>query len=265
MSAERAYIIACLERTGSNLLCGALRATRRLGDPDEWLGQSRLHNRLVAAGLNAAGSTKAHPRPRDFAQYVAMLGSSTSSGGVFGAKVHWYQLSAAVANGWVRGLWEVVPPSARGRMAVVRLRRVDRVAQAVSIHIAQTTGMYVLPADGSRPGSVHHDKPYWAERRAADVNDELSQIVTSIDRAEEAWDENLAGLDVPILSIDYESLVADYVTVVRRVVDFVGGGDISASDVPPPSTLRQANEVNMRLAANYCKQLHLPQAPPWAR
>ena len=78
MSAERAYIIACLERTGSNLLCGALRATRRLGDPDEWLGQSRLHNRLVAAGLNAAGSTKAHPRPRDFAQYVATGGAATA-------------------------------------------------------------------------------------------------------------------------------------------------------------------------------------------
>jgi LPS sulfotransferase NodH len=194
---------------------------------------------------------------RCFAEYVAMLGSSTSNGGVFGAKVHWYQLSTAMADGWVRGLTEVVPPSARRRMTVVRLRRVDRVAQAVSIYLAQKTGIYVLATDGSRHDPVQHDKPYWGEHATTSVNDELSRIAASIERAEAAWDEHLERLDVPVLSIEYEGLVADYATVVREVLGFVGGGDIGASDVPPPSTLRQANEVNVRLAANYHKHLHL--------
>lgn len=257
MSAETAYIVACLERTGSNLLCRALRDTGRLGDPDEWLGRSKLHDRLVAAGLNASGSTSAYPQPRDFAEYVAMLGSSTTSCGVFGVKVHWYQMSAAMADGWVRGLPDVVPSTARGQMTVVRLRRADRVAQAVSIYLAQQTGIYVLPADGSRHNPVRHERPYWGEQAAADVNGELSQIMASIHQSEQAWDEHLTRLDVPVLSVEYESIVADYVTTVREVVDFVGGGDIGESDVPRPSTLRQANELNDRLAANYREHVRL--------
>lgn len=255
MGANRAYILACLERTGSNLLCAALEATRSLGEPDEWLGRSRLHARLSSMGLNDPTSTTEAPRPRDFPEYVRALDTATSRRGVFGVKVHWYQFAAAVAAGWIDDLLDIVPEQARDHTLVIRLRRRNHAAQAVSTLRAQVFGVYVRPIDARAAEPVHHTTPYWAGREEGDdpvsVNAELDRIVRTIEEHEASWDAVLDGLDLPTTTVTYEALASDYQAVAREVIEFVGGRPWPAAGVVPPRTLKQADEVSARLLEEY--------------
>jgi len=252
--ARTAYVIACQERTGSNLLCGAFSGTRSLGEPDEWIGRSRLHDRLVRLGLAAPESTVEAPQPRDFAAYIAALDATTVQRDVFGTKVHWYQLAAALDDGWVTGLADLVPARARGHVAVIRLRRRDRAAQAVSVLRAQQTGVYVAPVGGSVHEQVRHRAPYWADDPAAGpegVYTELDRIVETLTRHDAAWDSFLAPLELPTLELVYEDLVDDYAGQSRRAIDFVSGESAWTLPVVPPRTIKQADGESAALVERY--------------
>ncbi|ADG76459.1 Stf0 sulfotransferase [Cellulomonas flavigena DSM 20109] len=245
-----AYVVACQERTGSNLLCGALSAQGGLGAPDEWLGRSRLHQRLVDSGTAAPSSTPGAPRPGDLDAYVDAMAARTAPGAVFGAKVHWYQLAAALDDGWLDDVRGAVPRAARSDAVVVRLRRRDRVAQAVSMLRAQATGTYVAPADGSAVDEVRHPEPYWATG-GGDPLEEIERVVGTIDAHDARWSQHLAALDVPVLEVDYEWLTADYDATVRDVLAFLDHPLPATAAVPEPRTARQADARSAELIEAY--------------
>jgi LPS sulfotransferase NodH len=249
-----AYVIACLERTGSNLLCGALRATGRLGDPDEWFGRSKLHSRMDALGQAHPNSTAQVPKPRDFACYVEALGAQTMTGPVFGLKLHWYQYVWVTGHRWASSLYEMVPKEARANLKVVRIRRDDLVAQAISIFRANKTGIYVRPADGSAVAPVHHAAPYWnqgSDNSSDDANRELDEIISTIRHHNALWDAQVHELGVPVIETTYEMLATGYESEVRRVMSFIAGHSSADLPVVPPTTLKQADLASEELGATY--------------
>lgn len=254
MGATRAYIVVCLERTDSNLLGAALAATGFLGEPDEWLGRSRLHTRLRSMGLADPRSTTEEPWPRSFSEYIRALDLTTTRQGIFGVKLHYYQYAAAVTAGWVGDLLDVVPESARDNTVVIRLRRRDHAAQAVSTLRAQVSGVYVRPVGEPAVEPVRHFRPYWVEQEVADaggVHAELDRIVRVIEQHEAAWDSLLGRIGLSTMDVDYETLASDYVEVARKAIEFVGERSWRAEDVVPPRTLQQADETSARMLDDY--------------
>ena len=199
-------------------------------------------------GTAAPSSTPGAPWPADLDAYVDAMAARTAAGVVFGAKVHWYQLAAALEDGWLDDVRGVVPRAARCDAVVVRLRRRDRVAQAVSVLRAQATGTYVVPADGSAVDEVRHPEPYWAAG-GGDPLEEIERVIGTIDEHDARWSQHLATLDVPVLEVDYESLTADYEGTVREVLTFLGQPVPAA--VPAPRTTRQADARSAELADAY--------------
>ncbi len=75
----RGYLICCIERTGSNLLTGALTRTGLAGSPREYFNQSDLNKPWMREILGDADLIGGLPR---------ILAAGTTPNGVFGAKIH---------------------------------------------------------------------------------------------------------------------------------------------------------------------------------
>jgi LPS sulfotransferase NodH len=247
----RGYVICTTPRTGSNLLSDVL-VQSGAGLPDEWLDETYLHARLVDAAAAAAASTPSHPRCADPSRYLDVLFQRTATT-TFGIKVHRHQLEAAPDLGLGR------PLDALARrcdpLVLVHLRRRDEIAQAVSGHLASTSGRYfdlgpdaTPPTPGDHwagPGAlggartttaVPYDRAAIDERRAR------------IRRAEAAWLRDLAVVGGPHLTIEYETLARDPVGAARPLLDLLGLA-------PPtrfrPTFRRQAGPINEEMAGRY--------------
>jgi trehalose 2-sulfotransferase len=234
-SVQRSYMMATLERTGSTLLADAIMRTGVAGHPDEWFGFSKL--RVFASGpQNVSGdSHRGNPGIADFRSYVSEIAArKTSSNGMFGVKVHWYQFERLLAQGWVRTPEDLfpseTPPATR---SVISLTRDDARRQAISIYRAEQTGIYVLHEAGEAPVS-RGELPVWEPEPCDETFRELDYILGSIRRHQQAWDAWFSVTDIPVLRLRYEDLITDYQASVRRAIMHVTGSKEPLKDVPEP-------------------------------
>jgi trehalose 2-sulfotransferase len=146
MSLRDAIVICASPRTGSGLLCSALWSTGLCGRPDEYLGLATRRDYEVLWGCRD---------DQEYAERVMSYG--TTSNGVFGIKVHAQQLRFAS--------WLVDDALGLGALAervhFCRLRRRDKVRQAVSAYVAGYTGRYAQRQPHAIPhtGRVPFDYP----------------------------------------------------------------------------------------------------------
>ena len=223
---KRAYLILSLERTGSGLLCDALRRTGRLGTPSELFGADALH--------------PATPFP----DYVDRIARQTTSGGVFGAKVHRNQYRELERAGNVTSPLDLVPTHCRRDARMVLLRREDRERQAISILLARGTGVWALADGDDTPVTLPAD-PHWLSRlheTPDDLSATLDEITATILDEARAWQDWLELANPDALHITYENLVDDYAATVVRVARHVAGVTLNPEDVPPARSRKQGDE-----------------------
>lgn len=177
-------MVCATARTGSTWLGHEL-AYRGYGVPDEYLNP------------NFVGRVK--DVDRHLAEVVARRTGPT---GVFAIEVFPWHLGSASID--VKQLLDKLP----GEKRVVWLRRRDKAAQAVSLHFAQTTGVWQYEhIDPSRP-----PPPYSAGR----INAALSRVR----RQEDKIAEMLSGIET--LLVDYEDMRQDMTRIVLRIGGFLG-------------------------------------------
>jgi LPS sulfotransferase NodH len=255
------YLVLGTPRAGTNLLSHALHVTGQAGDPDEWYGPSRLHDRLRSWGLADPRSRPAAPRATDWPAYQRRLADLTANGGRFGVKVFHYHVEWLFRSGQLRCPVELLPPEFRGDVRVIMISRRDVVAQAVSMAIASRTGIYAhLP--GVEPVRVPTTLAWWRDEApplapegrplTADAFDpaEIHQIVTGIRRQHAAWTGWLAGTRLPRLDVTYEDLVVRRESVLQSVFGLLGIS-VRAAGLPAPDLRRQASALNRELIEAY--------------
>ena len=231
------YIVWHTQRTGSTLLCTTLDATNVAGHPDEWPEEKLRHSRDSVTTI------------RD-----ALWSRQSTSNGVLGVKWSYHQPSI---DDFCRmfchdgpGGWEAVFPGCRH---IVMTRR-NKIRLAVSWWKAICGGRY----HQSRSGAPLP----WQDRLTAEPDDlvdaydfaAIKRLVFEVVEREAALQELLSELEVSPLSVTYEDFIADYEQTIRRVLAFLGLGQL-VSEVPPPLLARTSDDVNDRWVTRFLSDL----------
>jgi LPS sulfotransferase NodH len=239
---DEVYLVATTPRTGSTLLCEALRDTHRLGVPFEYFNPETMRRFAARIGV---------PRPRPRARlaqlrrrmhhhpasrrptswltegsvrsYVRWLTTHrTSATGSFASKVHRDELDHLTTGAGV-DVFELLRPR-----RVVWLRRADSTRQAISLYRARATSVW-HSTDGpvGRP-----DPPFDAEG--------LRATIAEVEADDARWAQELASRALPVHQITYEELVVDQEAVLAECFTFLGA---PGTPVPASRLERVADEV----------------------
>lgn len=244
---QRVVLIAATPRSGSTLLARGLAATGLVGNPLEHLNRGLIvplegppWRHLGLRLRRPLGRLRrwVRPDPRravlrldraSVESHLAQVAAEhTGPDGTFASKVMWAQLDQVL-------LGQGLDVDAWGAPVTwVRIRRGDRVAQAVSWVLAASTDRWSAQ-DPTRP------PPPFDAARIADRKAEL-------DRQERSWDRYFAERWIVPYEVTYEDLDAHYPTTLAALLSHLGHPDAA---VPPRQLQRQADSVNAAWIARY--------------
>jgi LPS sulfotransferase NodH len=236
----RSYLVCATPRSGSTLVCQALRDTGVAGRPEEYFealehsGQPRrpeeyfdgVEDPSILNQLSRVGDT-AQPRARssvwDRTSYDRYLDwtfeQGTTPNGVFGAKLMWGYLGDFVSL--VRSIPEYrdlplaeLLPAVFPDLTFVRVLRANKVRQAVSLWKAIQTATW-------RQQGHDDADPEQAPTLRFNYN-AISHLLTQILRDEARWDAFFEHVRIKPVLVLYENFAADYETSTVNVLDRLG-------------------------------------------
>jgi LPS sulfotransferase NodH len=224
MHPPQLWLLASTPRTGSTLLGQALASTGLVGEAREWLNPMQLrdwglragrqHLRLIRGPLLALLGRRWSREGLE--AHLAEIAARRSQGGWMGLKLHWHHAERLPG-----------PPLELLRPArILRIRREDRLGQAISWARAQQTGQW---SSAQRPDLP----PLYSRRR-------IQHCLDQIGAAEAGWDGALEGRAV--LELRYEVLQADLPGVVALALRHLGlpAGPAAA----PPRLAKQRDALS---------------------
>jgi trehalose 2-sulfotransferase len=219
-----AYIVASTPRTGSNLLCEGLAATRVAGRPQEFFAPDFRGVWQEHWGLDDS------VEPQEY--LATALRHGTSENGVVAFKIQWMHVPplAAELDLPVADVLSAVLPGA----AFVNTVRRDRLGQALSWFRAIATREWSRLHDSAAPPAPALDA------------DAVRYLESHIAWQQTAWTDFFQRLGVVPFTVEYEALDCDYHGQIRRVLEFLGLDPCRADVIPPPRLARQADDVTAR-------------------
>ena len=227
---ERVYTLATVPRTGSTYVSHILWRSGCLGAPLEYLNF-----------LPGSPYAMAHQRPDEQAAlWRSILHRRTSPDGVFGVKCFSLQLRELQRDN-PSLLLEVFATIFRpGRKAsVVRLKRRDTVAHAISYARAALSGVWRKEQEPSGGASVEY---------SAQAIDEARQLLA---KQEADWDMLLREVGVEPLTLWYEDAVERPEETVASVARFLNVELNPTAQVAIPQVQKQAAEPSKLWAERY--------------
>ena len=202
---KTSYAVLTTPRSGSTYFCDLLSSTEVAGYPIEHL---RLANQELA--LNC-----------DFDYFKLLFNlmqHRVSNNGVFGTKIiSHFLFELRKAKPQFRNIFQLIDK-------YILLVRKDKVAQAVSLVIAQKTAVWHLQKNSGREDSG--DRTYKSSLEKIIINDELLAEVKQkhqfIQNQENRLRHMLEVNQIQPLEITYESIVEDAQMQVSKVLNFIG-------------------------------------------
>jgi LPS sulfotransferase NodH len=180
--APRGYAICAEPRSGSSLLCAALRSTGVLGQPREYLGMARF------------ALLEKEPELLD-----RLLQEASTPNRVYGLKVMASHFDIAAGSNWASRLPE---------LQFIHIERRDLLGQAISWLRAEQTGQFHSRDPGS--GTAHYDG-----RR-------IAGMVRRLGVSQLRWRLYFARNGISPLLLTYEEFADDLGGAARRVAAHVG-------------------------------------------
>ncbi len=240
----RSYLICSTPRSGSNLLCEALKNTKLAGRP---------HQYFWAPNMQKWAEKYALSPETDFAGYTTGIVERTiTSNGVFGVKSMWDFLLAfekrlratpefAGFDGPLHELLAAVFP----KLKYVHIIRRDKVLQAVSLVRAVQSDLWTSQQQDARaPKAELHFDP------AA-----IQAMLRDLDEAEAGWASLFQSAGVQPHLVTYEELAANYESTAIAVLEYL------EIQLPPNLTFKerklqkQGDALNAQWAAEF-RALH---------
>lgn len=244
VSPAATYIICTNPRSGSWLLCKGLASTGLAGDPREWFN-------IMEEQRHRARWRMDHSTDLSFGAYFGLAkAESTTSNGVSGIKLHYYQLAelskkiAAIES--LGGLTDAqLMSSAFPNAKFLWLTRRDKARQAISLQIASSRQEWwaiagVATKEREQENADSKFDPQAIARREA--------ILTGHDAK---WQSLFHDNRIEPLVVYYEDLVADYPGAIRGVLKWLGAPDADAVAVPPSRLKRQSDARNEEWLTRY--------------
>lgn len=238
----KSYILIGVQRSGSTLLCEALRASQFAGYPTEIFYNTWLGGYTKFAGLPPSIAADASPEERR-ASFDHIVKVSTTANGVFGTNLMWsyWQETMRLLRTMpgcrieddVQLLRHLLPD-----LRFVRISRRDRVAQAVSWSKAEQTGRFSSTQAGRPDARPRYDAEHIGRHHRFICN------------CEAQWDGFLRDHGLDPLHVYYEDLIADYQGTMRAVLDAIGVTAPPGFEFAVPLQ-RQADTINAEWAARF--------------
>lgn len=225
------YAILSAPRSGSTLLARELFRTGVAGDPHEYLNPM-----AIAAYQAASGATRV-----TLPEYLGDIESRrTSPNGCFGIKAHYFHLSRLGDTDESRR--RIVEEFLRKQDRRILITRRDKLAQAVSYHLAKCSGRWTSEHEkylGPQPAAAWEFDPV-----------DLGQCLTRMIEDEEGWRRSLAATGLPFIEIVFEDFLASYRETLERVGSYLGI-DFGESPLEPaltPTTDARATDLRERFS-----------------
>ncbi len=233
MRPRTSYLICATQRSGSTLLCEALRNTGLAGWPEEYF---QIHKKSGSIrrpedyfkGLNAAdmmsylndSSPPSLPLPQaegqSYADFLAeVLKCGTTPNGVFGAKIMW-----AYFGGFISKLREIphyremkgndLLSAVFPNLHYIWLTRQDKVRQAVSLWKALQTWVWRQETDTPQPSK----EPLFHFTA-------IDHLIQQIEADEKAWRGYFKKHHIQPYTVVYEQLVSAYEETALDILRFL--------------------------------------------
>ena len=186
--ADRGYMICATPRSGSGYLCDLLVSTKMLGNPLEY--------------FNTKGRRLSDPGyPGNPAAQLEIVRSRGATGnGIYGVKVLVLQLKRLEGR--------IDPFRDLPKLSFIRLRRRDRLGQAISLARAMQTQQFAA----SQPESAA--ATYDAAR--------IRRCLRSLEQQEALWDDILRRLSATPLQLIYEDVLQDPQQSIDQIASAMG-------------------------------------------
>lgn len=224
-------MVCAIARTGSNLFCDGLHATRRAGRGQQYFLPKFEAELSERHGLDAE---------KDFAGYVkGMVESAAFGNRVFSFKIMgWYlhdfikRLRDTGAFGTSGDSDLAVLENAFPKLQFVQILRRNKLQQAISKARAMQTGLWKIQ-EGNE-----------AKREPKFDADLIRQCLEDIRKQEVVWTDFFARENVSPFPVWYEELCTNYEAVIRSVLDFLKIKLPRGTEIKPPRTVRQSDEIS---------------------
>jgi trehalose 2-sulfotransferase len=266
------YLICSTPRSGTTLLCEALRNTGVAGQPEEyfqeWIGTGTLrgpHDYFADAGPEllelvsaCAAPVESFPLvdPSRFETWAGyfdwVMAHGTTANGLFGAKVMW-----AYLPGLLNRLAAHVPGCAAARDGVelldralpdlryVFVTREHKAAQAVSLWRALQTWRW----RGTDPGGREEQRTLCFSFEAID------HLVNQLTEDEGSWRDWFERHGIEPLTVVYEDLAAACEETTRSILRHVGVPPQLELRLGKPRIPRQADDLSREWVDRYTAEL----------
>lgn len=206
MNPTISYLICATNRSGSFLLCEALKNTGIAGYPEEyfWRGDEPFW--------------KERWKVSDYGDYLRKaIEQGTTSNGVFGAKVMWGYFDEFIGKLRQIPAYEQIDPSALlfqvfPNLHYIQIIRRDKVRQAISFWRAIETNIW---------GWTEDKKPV-PEKEASFNYEAIRNLEQEIIAHEAAWKNYFEMCHVEPYVVVYEEFVPRYEETAREVLRFLG-------------------------------------------
>jgi LPS sulfotransferase NodH len=224
---RKSYIVASSYRCGSTFFCSELWRTGVLGAPAEYvnIGAGRQLRDVMMNRLQAASA-------EDY--FEKLLACRTARNGVFGMKVHFHHFEPALS--WYPSITKVLSP-----VTYIYLNRRDKLAQAVSMAKAMQTDAWTS-MDGVPEIILRYDEAF------------ITQCLEDIQQQRLGWLRWFEMNNITPFVVNYEDLVADKASVIRRIVELFDVANDEPEEVRLPVTQKQGDGTNIEWAARFRRE-----------
>lgn len=216
----KTIIIASSPRSGSHMLGHAMSATGAMGVPYEYCqpGNLKRWSRLTGK-RDTRGVLK------------AIMARRTTKNGVFSIKFHANQLRAI---GGMDGALKFFP-----NPHFVKIYRSNLLKQAVSMSIAQQTGVWISgqESNGRTPEYSHEA-----------IAGNLSKLAAMVDK----WDRDISAAGLPSVGFEYQEVARSTPDVLARIAEHCGIEDYAQVESPP--TKKLGGQRNAEWAARFAAE-----------
>jgi LPS sulfotransferase NodH len=227
---DKIYVLASVPRSGSTYLSHLLWRTGCLGAPLEYL------NFLPGGHYGFASNSPS----KQIEIWHSVLHRRTSPNGVFGIKCFPLLISLLFRSNpqlYREATSMLMPPDRSAR--VVRLRRRDRLAHAISFARATRSGIWRQEQEPPEGIAVEYSRTA------------IDQAMEELERAETGWDPLFDSLRVEPLTLWHEDVVDRPDDAVRKVADFLDVRIDPSAAVAVPEVRKQAQSDSRQWAQRY--------------
>ncbi len=267
MRPSLSYFICATPRTGSNLLCEALRNTGVAGNPEEYLWDDMLPSWYQHWGISTFDA---------FLDKTFEAG--TTPNGAFGVKV----FAGDYFEDFVKNLRQL-PQYGDTRLSVpalmakvfpnlhyVWISRRDKIKQAISWWIAFQTKVWAV-RDNYKPREAvqmmqavrNLSEPQIPKRAPVYDFEKIDSLVQEIVRREAEWQTYFTESGVQPYSVIYEDFVQDYEVTTRSILDHLGLDAPPEADLSRRGLKKQAGPLSDEWHRRYLAEKQTGWHPTW--